>query len=168
MILNFQFKIGFIFNPKSKRNNPWFSILLQSKYNVYARLKGKVNVWSTWDLWICMWWYFWDHQSTKKQQTESQVHYNSQNTICSGHEGPWRAMSKHLQRVPALRALWDFEKTMLHEIPFCGTVLHCCRLQAIYSPITVKNFVTVYTAFYFCNWGTIEVIYYWDYRKKSS
>ena len=25
--------------------------------------------------------------------------------------------------------------------------LHCCRLQAIYSPITGKNFVTVYTAF---------------------
>ena len=25
--------------------------------------------------------------------------------------------------------------------------LHCCRLQAVYSPITVKNFVTVYTAF---------------------
>jgi hypothetical protein len=25
--------------------------------------------------------------------------------------------------------------------------LHCCRLQAVDSPITVKNFVTVYTAF---------------------
>ena len=24
---------------------------------------------------------------------------------------------------------------------------HCCRLQAIYSPITGKNFVTVYTAY---------------------
>ena len=29
--------------------------------------------------------------------------------------------------------------------------LHCCRLQAVYSKITVKNFVTVYTAFNPCN-----------------
>ena len=28
---------------------------------------------------------------------------------------------------------------------------HCCRLQAVYSPITVKNFVTVYTDFHRCN-----------------
>ena len=28
---------------------------------------------------------------------------------------------------------------------------HCCRLQAVYSTITVKNFVTVYTAFNPCN-----------------
>ena len=28
---------------------------------------------------------------------------------------------------------------------------HCCRLQAGYSPITVKNFVTVYTDSNLCN-----------------
>jgi hypothetical protein len=25
------------------------------------------------------------------------------------------------------------------------SMLHCCRLQAVYSPITVKNFVILYT-----------------------
>ena len=29
----------------------------------------------------------------------------------------------HLQRVPALRAFWDLEKTVLHEIGVSGTVL---------------------------------------------
>ena len=28
-----------------------------------------------------------------------------------------------------------------------NTLLHCCRLQAIYSPITGKNFVNMYSAF---------------------
>jgi hypothetical protein len=32
---------------------------------------------------------------------------------------------------------------------------HCCRLQAVYSPITVKNFFTVYTAFNSCNRGNL-------------
>jgi hypothetical protein len=31
----------------------------------------------------------------------------------------------------------------------------CCRLQAVYSPITVKNFVSVYTAFNPCNRGNL-------------
>ena len=30
-------------------------------------------------------------------------------------------------------------------------LIHCCRLQAVYRPITVKNFVTVYTGFDPCN-----------------
>ena len=30
---------------------------------------------------------------------------------------------KWLQRVPALRAFWDLEKTVLHEIRVSGTVL---------------------------------------------
>ena len=42
--------------------------------------------------------------------------------------------------------------------------VHCCRLQVVYSLIIVKNFVTVYTAFN----PAIEVIYFWDYKKKSS
>ena len=33
------------------------------------------------------------------------------------------------------------------KVSSVGFCLHCCRLQAVYSPITVKNFVTVYTAF---------------------
>ena len=33
--------------------------------------------------------------------------------------------------------------------------MHCCRLQAVYSPITVQNFVTVYTAFNPCNRGNL-------------
>ena len=28
-----------------------------------------------------------------------------------------------LQRVPTLRAFWDLEKTVLHEIPVSGTVV---------------------------------------------
>ena len=32
---------------------------------------------------------------------------------------------------------------------------HCCRLQAVYSPITVKNFVTMYTGFKPCNRGNL-------------
>ena len=35
--------------------------------------------------------------------------------------GSW---SFKLQRVPALRAFWDLEKTVLHEIRVSGTVLH--------------------------------------------
>ena len=34
-------------------------------------------------------------------------------------------------------------------------VLHCCRLQAVYSPITVENFVTMYTGFVPCNRGNL-------------
>ena len=35
---------------------------------------------------------------------------------------------------------------------------HCCRLQAVYSMITSKNFVTMYTAFDPSNRGnTIEI-----------
>ena len=30
---------------------------------------------------------------------------------------------KHLQRVPVLRAFWDLEKTVLHEIRVSGTLL---------------------------------------------
>ena len=43
------------------------------------------------------------------------------------------------------------------ETHMCGkqqavvVAAHCCRLQAGYSLITVKNFVTVYTAFNLCN-----------------
>ena len=36
-----------------------------------------------------------------------------------------------------------------------SNVIHYCRLQAVYSPITVKNFVTVYTAFNPCNRGSL-------------
>ena len=32
-------------------------------------------------------------------------------------------MDGRLQRVPALRAFWDLEKTVLHEICVSGTVL---------------------------------------------
>ena len=40
-----------------------------------------------------------------------------------------------------IRALSRYFDPVGHE------TMHCCRLQAIYSPIIVKNFVTVYTAF---------------------
>jgi hypothetical protein len=32
---------------------------------------------------------------------------------------------------------------------------HCCKLQAVYSLITVENFVTMYTGFDPCNWGNL-------------
>ena len=47
---------------------------------------------------------------------------------------------------------------VIHSIATFGKFLnfkyvdmHCCRLQTVYSPITVKNFVTMYTAFNLCN-----------------
>ena len=33
--------------------------------------------------------------------------------------------------------------------------IHCCRLQAVYSPITVKSFVTLYTGFNPCKKGNL-------------
>ena len=39
-----------------------------------------------------------------------------------------------LQRVPALRAFWDLEKTVLHEIRVSGTVLW--SLLTLIPPLT--------------------------------
>ena len=36
-----------------------------------------------------------------------------------------------------------------------GGTVHCCRLQAVYSRVTVKNFVTIYTGFNPCNRGNL-------------
>ena len=41
---------------------------------------------------------------------------------------------------------------------FARLYVHCCRIQAIYSPITGKNFVTVYTAFDSWNRGNLLCI----------
>ena len=43
----------------------------------------------------------------------------------------------------ALASLTDL--TVLVGLASTASVVHCCRSQAGYSPITVKNFVTVYT-----------------------
>ena len=54
-----------------------------------------------------------------------------------------------------LKFLRDFQDTRDKKKEFATNnvqhKVHCCRLQAVYSPITVKNFVTVYTALNRCN-----------------
>ena len=40
------------------------------------------------------------------------------------HQHRLKTKSDILQRVPALRAFWDLEKTVLHEIRVSGTVVN--------------------------------------------
>ena len=47
-------------------------------------------------------------------------------------------MINYIQRVPALRAFWDLEKTVLHEIRVSGTVL--------WSPINANSPTYAYIA----------------------
>ena len=46
---------------------------------------------------------------------------------------------------PYEEPVWQYFACLLTQLS--GAYTHCCRLQAIYSPITGKNFVTPYTAF---------------------
>ena len=43
---------------------------------------------------------------------------------------------------PYEEPVWQYFACLLTQLS--GAYTHCCRLQAIYSPITGKNFVTVY------------------------
>ena len=63
------------------------------------------------------------------------------NTMCSWITHVNKA-SDYVNDYKACYDLKDSARTYLQ---------HCCRLQAVYSTITVKNFVTVYTAFKPCN-----------------
>ena len=84
---------------------------------------------------------------------------NSKNTVivsgCHRRTSLFRSLSRFCMIILLNKVAW-IEFVMFRYNKFSNYILqifiiHCCRLQAVYSPITVKNFVTVYTAFNPCN-----------------
>ena len=61
----------------------------------------------------------------------------------------------HSMLHPLTEMIHEHESRGIHNWMKSFLKIHCCRLQAVYSPITVKNFVTVYTAFNPCNRGNL-------------
>ena len=61
-------------------------------------------------------------------------------------------IKRHLLKKICFKA-WSFYKPE-NLICYEFTKQHCCKLQAVYSPITVKKFVTMYSGFDPCNKGS--------------
>ena len=67
-------------------------------------------------------------------------------------------IKRHLLKKICIKA-WSFYKPE-NLICYEFTKQHCCKLQAVYSPITVKKFVTMYSGFDPCNKGSfINYVY---------